>query len=209
LRSLESDTQNTSQMVQESVSTSPTTSTSVPTPARKRSGLLWLIGGLVIFAVIVATAWFGLGMGNVSVKKEDTDKTELDRKGQEERQRKEQEERVQKEQEERQRKEQEERAQKEQEERQRKEQEERQQKEQEERQRKEQEERQQQGQEERQQKKQDEREQKERPSRMPESVRSRFLGELNQCSDFRCHQKVLNKYCPGYWNSAPECKRSL
>ena len=62
---------------------------------------------------------------------------------------------------------------------------------------------------------QKEREQRERvqreghPPRMPKPRYYKMLEELGQCPDFRCHQRVLRQYCPGYWGTVPECKQIL
>jgi len=65
LRQSDSSTQNITPTSQEKTTTPPSTSPLVSVPAQKRTGLLWLLG-LGAFAVIVAIAWWKLGMGKVT-----------------------------------------------------------------------------------------------------------------------------------------------
>jgi len=47
------------------------------------------------------------------------------------------------------------------------------------------------------------------PKTMSPSKLSALRGELSRCEDFRCTKRAQQKYCEGYWNRIAECKSAL
>jgi len=44
---------------------------------------------------------------------------------------------------------------------------------------------------------------------MSPSKRSALRAELSQCEDYRCTKRVQQRYCEGFWNRVAECKSAL